>query len=528
MFTAWARVQADGRVPPGVGAAGRGVVAPGAAKDESRDEGTSGRYIVSNKYLTTSSRGLRFRASPNDSDKVVHLKPVPFGSYVQGRPHGDAWLAVGRHFLPMTLNGVPVLFREPSEELPPENPLTNPDLPIWMCRHDYGDEAEPGRQVRAPPRKHAPPEQPMVAALRLAGDGALHLVVSERLRVRKRPSTDALVENIKSQWSIIELFDADDSGEWRLCLEASHEFGHPGWVMLAHPELGRLVVPLDPVCDAAAEGRADELRDLLQGLRLHEWPATAQRHPLRDAAARGSLACCAHLLHAGIDAEVLIHGGALEFPWELSPANIRVLLNKLAGDLDFESDDLRELAAALPSRPMAELERLTSTSFCVASGSRSPGCSREFDERFHPQDVAANALSAEAPRGTLHRIVHKSVWVRSQPRDDAEGIAVRRHGDVVELLEADVSGQWRQLAPTPSEPRGRGWLRLVHPLLGELLEPLTSGEGPSARDDGGQRRPLTTATSTPEGRDDPCPFLDDISEPDDGDPDSWDKFFARR
>merc|ERR1711862_644 len=108
------------------------------------------------------------------------------------------------------------------------------------------------------------PSPPMLHLARECGD--LFVVVSERIRVRESPDPESLVENIKERWSILELYHSDSTGQWRLCLEASHEFGHPGWVRLTHPEHGRLLRPLGPVQEAAHLRDTRALSSALRGL----------------------------------------------------------------------------------------------------------------------------------------------------------------------------------------------------------------------------------------------------------------------
>merc|ERR1740121_845446 len=67
-------------------------------------------FRVSNEIVQNQRRsGLAYRFTKSETDKVRRENPVPWGSIVKGFDEGDGWLRVGRYFLPMTYQGMPLL-----------------------------------------------------------------------------------------------------------------------------------------------------------------------------------------------------------------------------------------------------------------------------------------------------------------------------------------------------------------------------------------------------------------------------------
>merc|ERR1740121_2796782 len=68
------------------------------------------RFRVSNEIVQNQRRsGVAYRFTKSETDKVRRENPVPWGSIVKGFDEGDGWLRVGRYFLPMTYQGMPLL-----------------------------------------------------------------------------------------------------------------------------------------------------------------------------------------------------------------------------------------------------------------------------------------------------------------------------------------------------------------------------------------------------------------------------------
>lgn len=68
-------------------------------------------YLVSNMQANMQTSGLSYRQAKDLSAKMSIVGGlVPWNSVVVGAEDGDGWLKVGDHFLPMWVNGVPVVF----------------------------------------------------------------------------------------------------------------------------------------------------------------------------------------------------------------------------------------------------------------------------------------------------------------------------------------------------------------------------------------------------------------------------------
>lgn len=70
-------------------------------------------WVADNSRLCADSPGIGYRRTQNASD-MLDDEHLPWGEAVRGRPtgRGGAWLQVGDRFLPMELDGVPVLQRQ--------------------------------------------------------------------------------------------------------------------------------------------------------------------------------------------------------------------------------------------------------------------------------------------------------------------------------------------------------------------------------------------------------------------------------
>ncbi|CAE8659720.1 unnamed protein product, partial [Polarella glacialis] len=79
-----------------------------ADSDEEDGEVSGERYLVDNSQLQANSVGLGFR-SKKQLDQLVASKTAIWGEVMNGTDEGDGWLKVGRYFLPMIINGTPVL-----------------------------------------------------------------------------------------------------------------------------------------------------------------------------------------------------------------------------------------------------------------------------------------------------------------------------------------------------------------------------------------------------------------------------------
>jgi len=73
----------------------------------------SGAYLVDNSYLRSGLPGLDLHPSMSLTN-TEGCSYVPWGSVIYGTPFANDWVKMGEFFLPMHLNGVPVLKRQPA------------------------------------------------------------------------------------------------------------------------------------------------------------------------------------------------------------------------------------------------------------------------------------------------------------------------------------------------------------------------------------------------------------------------------
>merc|ERR1711879_892872 len=68
-------------------------------------------YLVDNSKLQSESKVLSYSFTKSLWDKVPEEYGAPWGCIVKGVEVGDGWLRVGHRYLPMELEGMPVLHR---------------------------------------------------------------------------------------------------------------------------------------------------------------------------------------------------------------------------------------------------------------------------------------------------------------------------------------------------------------------------------------------------------------------------------
>lgn len=141
---------------------------------------------------------------------------------------------------------------------------------------------------------------------------------------------------------------------------------------------------------------------------------------------------------------------------------IRNLLSHFAGQHIFESDRRRCLALAHPSdRPrLAEKLQLV------------------FDPASRRRE-SKRSSSKDSSSGSLYRVVHKSVAVRTLPSVDAKAIRVKKSGEEVMMYEWDSTRNWRRVRVKAIQEGSRegtaleevdGWMLLQSISIGKLLE----------------------------------------------------------
>merc|ERR1712217_792495 len=138
----------------------------------------------------------------------------------------------------------------------------------------------------------------------MTGPSEHYLVLHKHVIVRSIPSAEGRVENNKFQGELVELFEWDPTGKWRHCLEGLQ--GTPGWMMIEHPEFGKLLKPVDLLGVAAYKGDLDALKQQLRRTKFKDLQGTSGQVALRTAAENAHYDCIVSLIEAGINADLFL------------------------------------------------------------------------------------------------------------------------------------------------------------------------------------------------------------------------------
>lgn len=71
--------------------------------------GEEKEYYLDNSQLRAGTKGMAFRVSKNVGHREHGLAGPSWGTTIYGRDEGDGWVSVGEYYLPMLLEGTPVL-----------------------------------------------------------------------------------------------------------------------------------------------------------------------------------------------------------------------------------------------------------------------------------------------------------------------------------------------------------------------------------------------------------------------------------
>lgn len=355
------------------------------------------------------------------------------------------------------------------------------------------------------------------------GSGVLYEVVAERVFIRAAPGLQARTCGTRTKGQVVEVFDWDSTRCWRRTLLARTMV--EGWMLLDHPQLGPLarpkdvpfsVRPLEPLCVAAREGATEDLRRFVEEdagqprqRRLSEVQDVDGRGPLLVAAQEGHLNCCL----------LLMEGGARLSPQEVlslpSTSACRALAEAVAGQ-HFEARHLDEGLAALSEEAQELADRLILASLAVlappplledSEGKPSPsgdrGSAANGEEAvLGPQSGASQHVAhgvpeaapegaaasrgqrlevqepdvavVDEPRGVLHEVVHKAVFIREEPDASAEKMTALKRGDLVDVVDYDATRLWGRVEVLRPQGLVIGWVTLEHSQFGTLLRPCNS------------------------------------------------------
>ena len=91
---------------------------PEQDKEEQHRDAKLKQYLVDNSLLNAAAPGVAYRLSNSLQDKDFNYPVAPWGAVITGIDQGNGWVQVGRRYLPMDINGAPVLFCQ-DVSLPP-------------------------------------------------------------------------------------------------------------------------------------------------------------------------------------------------------------------------------------------------------------------------------------------------------------------------------------------------------------------------------------------------------------------------
>eukprot|EP00435_Cladocopium_sp_Y103_P064684 s376_g26.t1 len=263
-----------------------------------------------------------------------------------------------------------------------------------------------------------------------------------------------------------------------------------GWLLLEHPQLGPLARPQrhgleegtwrpgPALCDAAAEGRLEDVRCFLQDTQVTVVDCLGRR-PLVLSACYNHLPCAVHLLEAGADArealeecerravELDVMAAALLTAMaggKANPSALQLMLKRLEGRERSMAEAM--LARREPGRGMSKAELVDAMDKALEEvATEAPPDSPLNHQPAEGKDVEP---VAEAP-GVLYEVAYQAVWIRQSPDSKSEKLTKRMKNDRFRLLDFDESGNWGRLKVVLTSGEVDGWVMLHHPDLGELI-----------------------------------------------------------
>jgi len=286
-----------------------------------QEEAKEGKYLVYNDEISAELRAARkgviFFPAPSFETYTAEIELAPFGSIVLGVPCLGVWLKVGKRYLPMLVDGVPVLRPIEFEE-------AGSLYGRWI-----------GAQCA---------ESTELNLLFAPGTGSLYEVVYDKVLVRADPDTSSRPVGYRIKGQLVELFELDKTRAWGLCFDAKYQ--DLGWMLLVHPRFGELLRPINGMDMAVRQNsRPDLITRIREGRNVDERDFEGWS-PLMRAAERDYVECCVLLLEARAD------------PWGATDVanskTTRALIQAL-GSIDCDTLHLEKAISLLPRhvKPLA-------------------------------------------------------------------------------------------------------------------------------------------------------------------------------
>mmetsp|Transcript_66676 Transcript_66676/g.168130 ORF Transcript_66676/g.168130 Transcript_66676/m.168130 type:complete len:527 (-) Transcript_66676:78-1658(-) len=335
-------------------------------REEAEITGREGIYLIDNSILASKSRGLRYRFSPNVKD-VDHGETARFGTLICGVRHGEDWLKVHDRYLPMRVQGVPVLIFQ-----------SEPEKEVLARCSGFEKWVAVGRARPAP---RAPPPEWTAAVSKPEvldepffdpGTGLIYEAVANRVAIRAAPSVDAAIQGCVRKGEEVELFEWDETRRWRqVQCPASDQYKREqpsawtlGWVLLDHQEHGPLLrprglpyqeQPLLPLHVAVHEDNLVDLQLILLDGAVVDAREPDGRTALMVAAEKERLDCCVLLVQARADPMAMSPegGSVLDYATEDRTKALLQALDYRMSEPDLEPLGRAARALAIETREVA-------------------------------------------------------------------------------------------------------------------------------------------------------------------------------
>lgn len=544
------------------------------------------KFVLINHVLQSTSKGVKYRLSPSYSDTCQ--KVAKFGATVAGRRYDENWIQVGDYFLPLVIDGKPILIQIHEDDAPEDDPdrakvLRTEVHPILADRmqREYLWEASKAefrkqrmaefvvRNSKVTGSNQEDDGQNVRERLPMPtpGSGAIFTVVADQVEIEGASFEDSPNAPTKRHFhrgEEVELFGWDcDNRRRQFYHEMDGGEAMTGWVrldlygpLLRPANFSERITRLDPLCCALYENDTEKLKELMSdhGFRVDFKDETGHT-ALMNACRWRSVDCVVLLLKGGASLDAVSVGDGRTAA-DLATADTRAMMEALSGADVFSATgldaSLQELtpqmcraaeamlddiahsnmrrrhkddaarALEVERKQASEREHLSKTIHQMPE----EDLQKEFvhmqakmelmkaqleakqkettvnmrESRAGMPDLKASVechdmFDMDSPRhpeaeegGDLYRVMFANTRMRSAPSADAAVVGMRGRGDLVRLLEADITGQWRRVEagtdPSVEELAGSAWMLLRHPLRGALLEPMGDGCAEEEVDDG--------------------------------------------
>eukprot|EP00931_Biecheleriopsis_adriatica_P089330 TRINITY_DN63484_c0_g1_i1.p1 TRINITY_DN63484_c0_g1~~TRINITY_DN63484_c0_g1_i1.p1 ORF type:complete len:539 (-),score=118.59 TRINITY_DN63484_c0_g1_i1:12-1517(-) len=200
--------------------------------------------------------------------------------------------------------------------------------------------------------------------------------------------------------------------------------------------------------------------------------------PLFEASVSGQINIAALLLVSGADPAHSSTGGLSAID-VAKDGPTKALLSRWQGQ-DVNDNELLEALQQIDARDVVQAalrcslnwEETKRKHFAISASNGNVASANDTD--------VSDSLGTTTFSSVKYRVVYKKVAVRSLPDLGAEALRQMQQGEVVEMFEWDASHCWRRVRIIAIQEGGMqetdGWMLIVSPMVGTLLEELAEGE----------------------------------------------------